>query len=815
MRGLKNLEDVFPVWKIEKDCLLNKMGSVSVAFSVILPEIFTLASSDYEAMHAAWVRAIKVLPVGSILHKQDWFLQASYDADFDNTSGFLSVASNRHFHERPWLNHECYLYISFVPAGRFTANALSSTLTSSSLVPIQCLDQKALQEFLDRVGQFAQVLSESGSISLRRLTSDELASNESKAGLLERYSYLLAEEDPRMVSDILLGDQLQVGDKHCQVFTLADIEALPAACGPRINYENYSSDVSKFSIGFASPISLLLNCNHIYNQYVLIEDVATYLKKQEKRRLRLQSLSAYSRENTISREGVNQYLNEAIALGRMPVKSHFNLLCFSTSLSEMREIKNKVSAALAEMDAGVKLETDCAAQLYWAGIPGNAAGLPVHECFDTFIEQAACFFTAETNYDSSGSTFGLRLGDRLTGKPLQVDLSDDPLQRGIITNRNKFVLGPTGSGKSVFCNHLVRSYVEQGAHAVLVDVGHSYKGLCELLEGKYFTYSTTEPISFNPFYFEGDLDTEKKESIKSLLLALWKKEDEPFTRSEYVALSSALSLYFETNISFPCFNSFYEFLENTFSKKLEADRVKEKDFDLSNLLYVLRPYYRGGEYDFLLNAKENLDLLNQRMIVFELDNIKDHPILLPVVTLIIMELFISKMRKLQGVRKIILIEEAWKAIARNGMAEYIKYLFKTVRKFFGEAIIVTQDVEDIIHSPIVKNAIIHSSDCKILLDQSKYLNNFEKLQSLLSLTDKEKTLLFSMEKATGYKNVFISLGGTISKVYRIELSLEEKLAYTTEEKEKMWVQAFADKYGSVRQGIKMLANHIREQNKKP
>src|SRR5207245_4198749 len=132
------------------------------------------------------------------------------------------------------------------------------------------------------------------------------------------------------------------------------------------------------------------------------------------------------------------------------------------------------------------------------------------------------------------------------------------------------------------------------------------------------------------------------------------------------------------------------------------DNVKEKDFDIDNFLYVLRPYYEGGEFDYLLNATKNLELLSQRLIVFELDNIKDHPILFPVVTIIIMEVFISKMRKLKGVRKMILIEEAWKAIAREGMAEYIKYLFKTVRKYFGEAIVVTQEVEDIISSPIVR-----------------------------------------------------------------------------------------------------------------
>jgi conjugation system TraG family ATPase len=264
------------------------------------------------------------------------------------------------------------------------------------------------------------------------------------------------------------------------------------------------------------------------------------------------------------------------------------------------------------------------------------------------------------------------------------------------------------------------------------------------------------------------------------------------------------------------FNSFYEFLRDDFAATLQGARVKEKDFDLDNLLYVLRPYYAGGEFSFLLNAQENLDLQAQRFIVFELDAIKDHPILFPVVTLIIMETFVSKMRKLPGdVRKIICIEEAWKAIARNGMAEYIKYLFKTVRKFYGEAWVVTQDVEDIISSPVIKQAIINNSDCKILLDQRKYQNKFGMVEELLGLTPKETAMIMSLNKANDpklkYKEVFISLAGEWSRVYRTEVSLEEYLTYTTEAAEKARVRLYAAKYGSIAKGIRVLAKELRKE----
>ncbi|TRX32577.1 TraG family conjugative transposon ATPase [Flavobacterium sp. ZT3R18] len=820
----KRIDDILPIMDVEHDCILSKQGDVTVVFKAELPEIFTLSDQEYEGFHQAWLKAIKLLPKFSVFHKQDWFIDSKFQADFiSEDTSFLTRSSERFFNERPYLDHSCYIFLTKKPQGRKTSSSLFSNLLRTSIVPEETLKAQLRQEFIDSTGQFARILEDSGFVKLTRLGNNELRSHSRKIGIIERYCFLSEKENSFVFKDIAFNDGLQVGDKHCQIYTLGDAADLPALCGSRINYDRYSTDKTKFSIGFASTLGQLLSCNHIYNQYIFIEDFQKTLQKLESKRLRLQSLSAYSRENLIARDATNDFLNEAISQQRLPVKAHFNVLVWTDDKEELKDLKNKVSSALAQMDAAAKQETVGAAQIFWAGIPGNSADFPMNDTFDTFAEQATCFLNLETGYRSSISPIGIRLGDRLTGKPVHVDISDEPIKMGICTNRNKFILGPSGSGKSFFTNHMVRSYYEQGTHIVLVDVGHSYKGLCDMVGGYYFTYDEKNPIRFNPFYIsEGDnLDTEKKESIKTLLLALWKKDNETFNRSEYVALSNALQLYYERLDAnpdlFPCFNTFYDFLKGDFVKILEGDKVKEKDFDVNNFLYVLRPYYQGGEFDYLLNATENLELLKERFIVFELDNIKDHPILFPVVTIIIMEVFISKMRKLKGVRKMILIEEAWKAIAKEGMAEYIKYLFKTVRKFFGEAIVVTQEVEDIISSPVVKQAIINNSDCKILLDQSKYQNKFEQIQELLGLTEKEKALVLSVNKSNDpdkkYKEVFISLGGMLSKVYRTEVSLEEYLAYTTEETEKVKVQAYAKKFdGDIRKGIAALAMDLRSKH---
>jgi conjugation system TraG family ATPase len=800
---MKNLSDILPLYGIQHDMLLSKMGDTTVAYSLVLPEIFTLSNHEYEIFHQAWVRGVKVLPTGCILHKQDWFVGEKFSGAFEKEHSFLSQNSERFFYERPYLDHHCYLMLTLKPTQRKAVDSLFSSLLRKHIVPVETLDPAFVKYFEGICSQFVRILTDSGFVRFERLGADSLVK------LVNRYLLL---GDDGLRRDISFDKGISVGEKKCELFSMGDADDLPAFCGARMDYEPYSTDREKFPVGFASAVGQLLSCDHLYNQFLFIEDSETVIKGLERKRRRLQSLAGYARENAYSLAAVDSFLNDAVAGGFQPVRAHFNVLAWTEVDSELQAVRNLCGGALTRMDVNPKIETVGAPQLFWAGIPGNAADFPMNESFGTFSVQACCFFNLETHYRSSISPIGLRLGDRISGRPLHVDISDEPMKQGIISNRGKIIIGPSGSGKSFLVNHFNRSYWEAGAHIVVVDVGHSYKGLCELLHGYYFTHSEEKPIRSNPFFVSNgrSLDTEKKESLKTLLVTLWKREDESFTRSEYVALSNALQLYYESETGFRCFNSFYEFLQTDFVNVLERDHVRERDFDVQNFLYVLRPFYKGGEFDYLLNATENLDMLHQPFVVFELDNIKDHPILFPVVTLIIMELFIAKMRSLKGVRKVILIEEAWKAIAKAGMAEYIKYLFKTARKYFGEPVVITQELDDILHSAIIKNTIINNADCKILLDQSKYEQRFDEVQQLLGLTDKERMLVLSLNKDNEpdrkYKEVFISLGGRISKVYRVEVSQEEYLAYTTEESEKMRVLEAAEKYGSMEAGIQSLIN---------
>ena len=833
MRGTlktSTLESKFPLLRVENNCIISKFADITTAYRVTLPELFTLTGEEYEALHGAWLKALKVLPDYTVVHKQDFFIEERYAAPEDGSErSFLARSYERHFNERPYLRHSCYLYVTKTTPERMRQTSASSVLCRGFIVPREMRDTDAVTRFLEAAEQMERILNDSGLVRVERLTEDEIVGTADDAGLLARYFALSDERLPVVNEDIRLDPgTMRIGDKFLSMHTLSDLDMLPQSVATDFRYERLSTDRSDCRLSFAAPVGLLLSCNHVYNQVVFLDDHDETLKRLEATARNMNSLAAYSRSNAINREWIEMYLNEAHSQGLRSVRCHCNVMAWAENEAELKRLRNDVGSQLALMGCTPHHNTVDVPVLFWAAIPGNEADFPAEESFYTFLDQALCLFNEETNYRSSLSPFGIKMSDRLSGIPLHLDISDLPMKRGVITNRNKFILGPSGSGKSYLTNHLVRQYWEQGSHILLVDTGNSYQGLCSLIhaktkgrDGVYFTYTEEAPIAFNPFYVEdGVYDVEKRESLKTLLLTLWKRESEEPTRSEEVALSNAVNLYLSKlradRSIVPSFDTFYEFVETDYRRLLEQKRVREKDFDLANFLNVLEPYYKGGEYDYLLNSDRQLDLLDKRFIVFELDNISSNRTLLPVVTLIIMETFISKMRRLKGVRKMILIEECWKALTSANMCAYIRYLFKTVRKYFGEAVVVTQEVDDIISSPIVKESIINNADCKILLDQRKYLSKFDGIQRLLGLTDKEKAQILSINLSNDpkrrYKEVWIGLGGVQSAVYATETSVEEYLTYTTEESEKMKVMELAEKLGGdIEAAIRQLARE-REMN---
>ena len=824
MKKSNNILEFLPILAWENNCLVSKFADITVALEVSLPEVYSFSKKDYESFHQVWVRALRLLPTYTIVHKQDIFYECEI-LDEPISNSFLSVSSSNHFKNRKFLNHKSYVFITLSTKENLKTTSFLSILCRNKIIPNEMLDKNRWEDFNDKVSQFISILTENG-IGVSRSSGKAILGDLSQTGAIEQYLTFEFRKEKSVMMDIYLEDNdFKVGDNYLSCFSIGNLEELPSNVHNYLKDPTYSHNKVFFPMSYTSHLAWGIPFSHIYNQYFFLDDSKQILADVERCGRQQQSLSAVSRENSINREFNEQFLNEAVSKGLKPIRAAVNVLIWDKNYNNLIKKNSLVAAKLSELDICVSQTSVITPQIYWAGIPGGESQYPSEMTFLTFLEPASCFIHPETCAKPREISFGIKLCDRLNAIPLKVDISDLPMKKSWINNRNKFILGPSGSGKSFFTNHLVRQYYEQDAHIVIVDVGDSYMGLCKMIneetggkDGIYYTYTEENPISFNPFYVRDGIYTiEKKEQLSSLIFCLWKNETEIVTKAEETHISTAINDYIELIIqkkTEPSFNTFYDFLKSDFKKRLLESRVEREHFDIENLLQVLRPYSTGGMYDYLLNATENIDLLEKRFIVFEIDNIKDHKTLFPIVTLILMDTFISKMRhpSLGQSRKMILIEEAWKAISKAGTAEFIKYLFKTVRKHFGEAVVVTQEIEDIIGNEVVKNSILGNADCKILLDQRKYANTFDDVAQILGLTEKDIALALSLNQhldfrnRNPYKEVFITLNGNNSTVYALEVSKEEYLVYTTEKAEKSKLMELERQTGSMINAINEYIN---------
>uniref|UniRef100_UPI00388F8C1B TraG family conjugative transposon ATPase n=1 Tax=Arcticibacter sp. TaxID=1872630 RepID=UPI00388F8C1B len=382
---------------------------------------------------------------------------------------------------------------------------------------------------------------------------------------------------------------------------------------------------------------------------------------------------------------------------------------------------------------------------------------------------------------------------------------------------------PSGSGKSFFMNALIEQYMLYNMDVVIVDTGHSYSGMSDYFNGKYITWSDNKPITMNPFAIsEGEYNIEKKDFLVTLISLLWKGAEGTVSAVERDVISNVISAYYsqyfssndgkENKILQLDFNSFYEFAMEKVPQIKSEERIP---FDLDEFRYVLKKFYRNGEFESILNEPADTSLFSERFIVFEIDAVKENRILFPIVTLIIMDVFIQKMRHRKDQRKALIIEEAWKAIASPLMASYILYLYKTVRKFWGEAIVVTQELGDILGNAVVKDSILNNSDTICLLDQSKFKENYKEIAKLLAVTETEQKKIFTINKLDNtdnrgrFKEVYIRRGAS-GEVYGVEVSIFQYLAYTTEKPEKSAVEIYTNAYGTYQTALEAFVSDLQK-----
>lgn len=789
----KKNEFKIPYIGVEDDNLLgniyNKPGDHSAIIKITNPVIQYSADSDgYSDFHSIFDNMVKILGAGHVIQKHDIFSRKKYSPK--QNRDYLDQKYNEHFEGRNFSEIQTYLII--------TRTVKSSFMKHSD---------KEYKLFHSKVNKLIDILAQA-KMSPVALNAAAITEYTKRVIALDfgRTSFSF---DNFKASD----DCLRMSNDVVKNISLVDIDSLdfPNKVSP---YKERNDIGTRFPVDTMSFLHTVPNYRvMIYNQVIFIPDQRkTHVDLDIKMR---RHKGVPDPDNLLSAQDIANLQTDVATHNQMIVYAHYNLI-IRAEATDIEKAVNYVESALFTHGVLPSKNAYNQLELFRAALPGNTSELKNYDKFLTTSDAALCFFFKECLLTDEESTFQIYFSDR-QGVPVSIDPTENAFNSGRIFNRNKFVLGPSGTGKSFVMNHILRQYALYDTDIVLIDTGHSYSGICQYYNGKYITYSEEKPITMNPFKIRREeFTTEKKQFLKSLIGLLWKGSGS-LASTEETAISDVIEAYYKQHFdndrpqSELSFNTFYEFSIEELKRITAAHSV---EFAIDNFKFILKKFYRGGEYQTILNDEMDTTLLDEPFIVFEIDAIKDHPILFPITTLIIMDVFTQKMR-LRSNRKAFIIEEAWKAIASPTMAAYILYIWKTCRKFWGEAIVVTQELEDILHNPILKNTILANSDTRILLDQKKFKDSYDEVAAVLSLSDKERNKIFTINRLDNkdgrsrFNEVYISIGGE-GNVYGVENSLHEYFLFTTERKEKEALHVYTSLLGDLKPALEHFVDDLRD-----
>ena len=788
-----DIRDNFPVLNGGDGVILSKRGDICVGWEVQLPPAFRCNEAGYDSLVGTLAGAIALLPDYTIVHKQDIFMRKRYQSE--KVSGFLEKDYEEHFDGREYLDHRCLLWLSF--SSRKNVRSGSSGLLGLTGAGLPSAAE--IGRCLTAAEQFGAMVGGNSLLSLRRLTEEDIFGAE-KSGLLQDYLNF-TDGGADLLSDIQVAPgELRIGDKSIVCHLFADLDQLPGEVASCKRERDLSTENSAVLLSFLNDIGQALDCEHVVNWFCVKEPLKDIHGSLDSKRRQMQSMSARNAENRKYAEEINEYLETAAVQQMSTVRCHLNL--FSVD-------ENATTTAISKLGITPVRDTANAPAQFWTSIPGNESGLAFSEYMTMELQSGLCLNLFD-GFDTGIADGVLKMSDRIRLVPQRFDIQEKALDAGLIENYNVFLLGPSGSGKSFFMNKYLRSCYVAGQHCFLIDVGDSYRGLCHIIkeesggkDGTYYTFEKGKPISFNPFRNVkrfSQADSEAMNFLFTLMVTLWKngKVEISSSAEKYVRESISAFLRQWDQVFDPVFNDYFEFVRDVFGDLLKQEEAGKEYFDLKDYLISLEQFYKGGTYDYLLNSSESVNILEDRFVVFEIDHIKGDPVIYPITTLVIMDAFMEKMTSNRDF-KVMCIEEAWKAIMGTQMATYMLELWKTARKHRTAAMVVTQELKDITSSPIIKDSIVENSGVKILLDQTKYLNRFEVLASELSLSEDDKSMVLSLNRlkipgASG-REVFFNLGNKKSFVMRLEVSPEERIAFSSAKKDKLRLAAAVEKAG--------------------
>lgn len=833
------LSDCCPVAGISDGVIRARDGAVTVGWEVFLPDEHSVTAEGYERMLSTFAGAFRTLPDWTVVHRQDRYTWKEYAPD--EGASFLGGCYERHFGGRRHLEHRHFIFFTINPSrpgrtGMFKPFGGTAAFGIRYRGVARRDTAAVIGEFISKVSDFMSVIGSEGMPS-RRLGTADLEGEGCQGGLLQ--SWLQMGAGGPMLGDIHRdpsGSYVETQGRRLMAWSFSRADDLPGETDSSMRVDALSSDHGTVSLSWCSPLGVGLDCEHAVNGYFVRTPQAEVLSMLERRRKNMTAFSERSAENSVNAGDLEEFIEMIHRDSRTCVWTHANVMAWGPPGMEA-SIRGSVGTALARMGITAKMNTYDTPVLFWAAMPGGEMELSEDNWRLGELYEALCFSTWESYQRGLEGGF-LKICDRHRHIPVPFDTLDAAYREKLIENYNAFVLGPSGSGKSFFTNWYVRSCYDRGGHIFIIDKGDSYETQCAVVreqtggrDGVYYSWSAEHPFSFNPFAgwrrWDSEEDNDGMNFLLSVLRTIWTPKD-GWNSVNSPILFQIVSDFLGTlsgREDDPVFEDFYRFLGREIVPRIDPSAVKRprggrsarakapepyevghtvvtpENFNAADFDKALKAYGADGQFGFLLNDPHPADLFSSRFVVFEVDALSaQDPTLYSLCTFCILDSFQKKMRQNRTDFKLIFIDEAWAAIANPETAGYIRNLWKTARKYHTQAAVVTQQLSDILSSPVVQDAVLGNSSIRILLDQRSNSASFDSMAACFGLSERDAALVQSVGRDPDPRcrhEVFFSLGGRRSAVFSMEVSPQERLAYESDKAMKRPLLEEAARTGSI------------------
>ncbi|MDO6811135.1 TraG family conjugative transposon ATPase [Zobellia galactanivorans] len=791
-----NLASNHPILDIRKNALFVNNGNVVLCYKAELPEIYSLSEKDFEDLHSAWFQSLKSLPVGTVIHKQDIYLKKLYTAEKLPYETFLAKATTEHFKGREYIDHQCFLFFvltknkalnntKYVNPFKNVLDTLPDSLDSS------------VNRFMGAVNDSVSFINNSRKILLAPLESSEI--------LEHTHSYFNGFNDGYDTDILLQKKGINIGEHHFDVLAVNSESCFGENVVSSKTNERFTSDDFIFHQGFIDGLGLTLNENHIINQILYLDDKQKWRKLLDKKIEELKKSSNFGSQNKVVLGKVQHILNKINSDDNSRViRGQLNITYWHRDPGRLEHIASLIKAEFKELDIiPYYPRAQERTNYYLNSYCGFSSNFSNDDLFVTDLKHALCLLINNTNYKTDER--GIIFNDREHNIPILKDVWDEEKKR--IKARNFAIFAPTGEGKSFLANNILRQYFESGVRLVIIDLGGSYTKFAKLYPEQYavLRYESGQSLGINPFYISnnGDLTPERLEDLAVFLFELF-ASDLKVAKAQSVALKKILLHYYRRTRTERSLAGFYKFIEQHKDSLLESLQIHPDYFNITNFLHIMSEYVGDGLYSFLfeVNEDQTYKIEDKRLIVFELDEVKDNKEILSVMLKLIKSAIQRTIWKNRAEKGIILFDEFAKQLKFDNVLESVEFYYQAIRKQNGAIGIVLQSINQLPHNSTSASILENTQVIYSLNNEKGYDQLVKRLNLCAHDLNQLKSIKNNLSGPRKYTEMFIKIGKE-SNIFRLEVPPEVYAAYLTDGKENEQILSLYRQYGSMENAIKL------------